>query len=99
MHATHSKTRVSVSMALSSACPVVVVGEWQENVYGTVAQEDSHFDRDMSEEEQDPYALLDLKVEATDAEIRKAYRQRSLKVHPDRVSTSYTVLMDSTSSC
>lgn len=31
-----------------------------------------------------PYELLDLKLEATDQEIRTAYRQRSLKVHPDR---------------
>jgi len=32
-----------------------------------------------------PYELLELKVEATEQEIRTAYRQRSLKVHPDRV--------------
>ncbi|PPQ96762.1 hypothetical protein CVT26_010217 [Gymnopilus dilepis] len=35
-------------------------------------------------EEINPYELLDLKSEATDQEIRTAYRQRSLKVHPDR---------------
>src|SRR5688572_396415 len=35
--------------------------------------------------EVNPYELLDIKVEATDQEIRTAYRQRSLKVHPDRV--------------
>lgn len=39
-----------------------------------------------SEEEQNPYELLDVKLEATEQEIRTAYRQRSLKVHPDRVS-------------
>ena len=33
----------------------------------------------------DPYELLGLKIEATEQEIRTAYRQRSLKVHPDRV--------------
>jgi curved DNA-binding protein CbpA len=33
-------------------------------------------------------------LEATDQEIRKAYRQRSLKVHPDRVSTCL-ICMDS----
>ncbi|EIN08632.1 DnaJ-domain-containing protein [Punctularia strigosozonata HHB-11173 SS5] len=38
----------------------------------------------MSDEEVDPYVLLGLQLEATDPEIRKAYRQRSLKVHPDR---------------
>ncbi|KAF8645670.1 hypothetical protein AX16_007653 [Volvariella volvacea WC 439] len=37
-----------------------------------------------NEVEIDPYELLDVKTEATDAEIRKAYRQKSLKVHPDR---------------
>ncbi|ESK93453.1 dnaj domain protein cwf23 [Moniliophthora roreri MCA 2997] len=38
----------------------------------------------MSEEETNPYELLDVKQEATEQEIRTAYRQRSLKVHPDR---------------
>ncbi|KAJ7589191.1 DnaJ domain-containing protein [Mycena floridula] len=38
----------------------------------------------MSEVEVDPYELLQLTAEASDADIRKAYRQRSLKVHPDR---------------
>lgn len=36
------------------------------------------------EEDANPYDLLDIKTEATDQEIRTAYRQRSLKVHPDR---------------
>ncbi|RDB30004.1 Pre-mRNA-splicing factor cwf23, partial [Hypsizygus marmoreus] len=31
-----------------------------------------------------PYELLDVKLEATEQEIRTAYRKRSLKVHPDR---------------
>ncbi|KAF8551656.1 DnaJ-domain-containing protein [Imleria badia] len=34
--------------------------------------------------EENPYELLELLQEATDAEIRTAYRARSLKVHPDR---------------
>jgi len=38
------------------------------------------------EEEIDPYGLLSLKQDATEQEIKTAYRQRSLKVHPDRVS-------------
>ena len=38
-----------------------------------------------TEPEENPYELLDLSQEATDAEIRTAYRTRSLKVHPDRV--------------
>ncbi|KAF8837200.1 DnaJ-domain-containing protein [Paxillus ammoniavirescens] len=36
------------------------------------------------EPEENPYKLLDISQEATDAEIRTAYRTRSLKVHPDR---------------
>ncbi|KAH9946870.1 DnaJ-domain-containing protein [Amylocystis lapponica] len=38
----------------------------------------------MSEEEANPYDLLGVSLESTEAEIRTAYRQRSLKVHPDR---------------
>ncbi|KAF8496943.1 DnaJ-domain-containing protein [Gautieria morchelliformis] len=40
----------------------------------------------MATKDDDPnaYELLDLTLEATEAEIRTAYRQRSLKVHPDR---------------
>ncbi|KAF9066602.1 DnaJ-domain-containing protein [Rhodocollybia butyracea] len=38
----------------------------------------------MSDEEINPYELLEVKTESTDQEIRTAYRQRSLKVHPDR---------------
>ncbi|KAF7980869.1 hypothetical protein HWV62_36539 [Athelia sp. TMB] len=37
-----------------------------------------------SDEDVNPYELLGLGIEATDADIRKAYRTRSLKVHPDR---------------
>ncbi|KAI8970570.1 DnaJ domain-containing protein [Trametes punicea] len=37
-----------------------------------------------AEEEVNPYELLGLTIEASEQEIRTAYRQRSLKVHPDR---------------
>lgn len=38
-----------------------------------------------SETEPNPYELLGISQEATETEIRSAYRARSLKVHPDRV--------------
>ncbi|OSD07994.1 DnaJ-domain-containing protein [Trametes coccinea BRFM310] len=37
-----------------------------------------------TEEEVNPYELLGITIEASEQEIRTAYRQRSLKVHPDR---------------
>ncbi|KAI0735371.1 DnaJ domain-containing protein [Earliella scabrosa] len=37
-----------------------------------------------TEEEVNPYELLGLTLEATEQEIKTTYRQRSLKVHPDR---------------
>ncbi len=40
----------------------------------------------MSEDEVNPYELLNVELEANEQTIRTAYRQRSLKVHPDRVS-------------
>ncbi|KAF7798467.1 hypothetical protein EIP86_009688 [Pleurotus ostreatoroseus] len=36
------------------------------------------------EEESNPYELLGVGIESTEPEIKTAYRQRSLKVHPDR---------------
>ncbi len=42
-----------------------------------------------TEEDVNPYELLGLSVEATEPEIKTAYRQRSLKVHPDRVSSPF----------
>ena len=39
-------------------------------------------------DEVNPYELLDINLESSEADIRKAYRQRSLKVHPDRVMSS-----------
>jgi DnaJ family protein C protein 17 len=39
----------------------------------------------MSSDEPNAYELLELTIEATEADIRRAYRQRSLKLHPDKV--------------
>lgn len=39
-------------------------------------------------DEVNPYELLDVNLESSEADIRRAYRQRSLKVHPDRVMSS-----------
>ena len=49
----------------------------------------------MSDIEVNPYVLLEVKVESTEQEIRTAYRQRSLKVHPDRVSTLLLIFFKS----
>lgn len=38
-----------------------------------------------TDEEVNPYELLSVELETPEAEIRKAYRTKSLKVHPDRV--------------
>ena len=35
----------------------------------------------------DAYAVLGIRKEATDEEVRKAYRQMAIKHHPDRVAT------------
>lgn len=42
------------------------------------------------DEDINPYELLDVPLEATEQEIRTAYRKRSLKVHPDRVGIFYS---------
>lgn len=40
-------------------------------------------------EDVNPYELLEIEPTVTEAEIKKAYRQKSLKVHPDRVSNRF----------
>ncbi|KAG9024371.1 hypothetical protein FS837_005392, partial [Tulasnella sp. UAMH 9824] len=60
-------------------------------------------------EDINPYELLEIEPIATEAEIKKAYRQKSLKVHPDRhpnnpqaaqkfheLNTAYELLLDPT---
>ena len=45
-----------------------------------------------TEQEISPYELLSIKQDATEQEIKTSYRQRSLKVHPDRVCFVHIVL-------
>ena len=58
-----------------------------------------------TEEETNPYELLGVTMESTEKEIKTAYRLRSLKVHPDRVSIliqfnfRFKLSMSSNSSC
>jgi hypothetical protein len=40
---------------------------------------------EMSSEDSNPYELLGIKLDANEQEIKTAYRQRSLKIHPDKV--------------
>ncbi len=44
----------------------------------------------LSEEEAalDPYSLLDLVSGASEKEVRKAYKMKSLRYHPDKASSS-----------
>lgn len=40
---------------------------------------------EQDSEDINPYVLLGLKTEATERDIKSAYRKLSLSVHPDRV--------------
>jgi preprotein translocase subunit Sec63 len=42
-------------------------------------------DMDKENAEKNAYEVVDVGSDATEADIKKAYRQRSLKTHPDRV--------------
>lgn len=40
------------------------------------------------DEEKNAYEIVGVGADATDTDIKKAFRQRSLKTHPDRVRLS-----------
>jgi DnaJ domain len=40
---------------------------------------------DKEDAEKNAYEIVGVDLDATDADIKKAFRQRSLKTHPDRV--------------
>jgi curved DNA-binding protein CbpA len=42
-------------------------------------------DMDKEKAEKNAYEVVGIGSDATEADIKKAYRQRSLKTHPDRV--------------
>lgn len=44
------------------------------------------------DEDLNAYEVLGITLEATEGEIKTAYRQRSLKVHPDRVGEVFLLL-------
>ena len=48
-------------------------------------------DMSATEEGVNPYELLNIEQDSTDQEVKTAYRQRSLKVHPDRVCFRFFV--------
>jgi DnaJ domain len=47
--------------------------------------------RDNDNEEKNAYEVVGVGPDATDADIKKAFRQRSLKTHPDRVRRVFVV--------
>jgi hypothetical protein len=48
---------------------------------------------DKEKAEKNAYEVVDVSSDATEADIKKAYRQRSLKTHPDRVRCDLSFLV------
>jgi DnaJ family protein C protein 17 len=51
----------------------------------TFALQSFNTDMDKENAEKNAYEVVNVGSDATEADIKKAYRQRSLKTHPDRV--------------
>lgn len=52
---------------------------------GEFGRIEATFTRSVAREESDPYEVLDLTAEASDAEIKAAYRKLAREYHPDRM--------------
>jgi DnaJ domain len=55
---------------------------------------DRSVNMDKDNEEKNAYEVVGIGSDATEADIKKAFRQRSLKTHPDRVRCALCSILD-----
>lgn len=79
-HARKEARKCTSSGTLTLAVKLVVVGLMWLSIYGVVVQIGSSNEIRSF----DPYQILEISVGATDREIKKAFRNLSLKYHPDK---------------